>query len=72
MRQRTAGAIDTSLLTENPLPDKFRVRARIPDDVPAVAASDRRLSGVQNVDYGQKIVHNCCSWATCFDASASA
>ncbi|HEY6449367.1 MAG TPA: permease-like cell division protein FtsX [Candidatus Cybelea sp.] len=56
LRQRTAGAIDTALLTENPLPDKFRIKARIPDDVPAIAASVRRLSGVQNVVYGQKIV----------------
>jgi cell division transport system permease protein len=56
LRQRTQGTIDTALLTENPLPDKFRIKARLPDDVPAVAASVRRLSGVENVVYGQKIV----------------
>ncbi len=56
LRERTKGTIDTALLTENPLPDKFRVKARLPDDVPAVAASVRRLSGVENVVYGQKIV----------------
>lgn len=56
LRERTKGTIDTGLLTENPLPDKFRIKARDADDVPAVAASVRRLSGVQNVVYGQKIV----------------
>ncbi len=56
LRERTAGAIDTALLTENPLPDKYRIKARVPDDVPAIASSVRRLSGVQNVVYGQKIV----------------
>jgi cell division transport system permease protein len=56
LRARTKGAIDTALLTENPLPDKFRIKARDPDDVPAVAASVGRLSGVDNVVYGQKIV----------------
>ena len=56
LRERTKGTIDTALLTENPLPDKFRIKTRVPDDVPAVAASLRRLSGVGNVVYGQKIV----------------
>ncbi|MBV9719076.1 MAG: ABC transporter permease [Candidatus Eremiobacteraeota bacterium] len=56
LRQRTKGAIDTALLTENPLPDKFRIKTRIPDEVPAVASSVRRLNGVQNVVYGQAIV----------------
>jgi cell division transport system permease protein len=56
LRARTQGTIDTALLTENPLPDKFRIKARVPDDVPAVAANVRRLSGVANVYYGQKIV----------------
>ena len=56
LRARTTGTIDTALLTENPLPDKFRIKARVPDDVEAVAASVRRLSGVQNVVYGQKTV----------------
>jgi cell division transport system permease protein len=56
LRERTKGTIDTALLTENPLPDKFRIKTRAADDVPAVAASVRRLSGVENVVYGQKIV----------------
>jgi len=56
LRERTKGAIDTGLLTENPLPDKFRIKTRVPDDVPAVADTVRRLSGVDNVVYGQKIV----------------
>ncbi len=56
LRERTKGTIDTALLTENPLPDKFRIKTHVPDDVPAVAASIRRLSGVDNVVYGQKIV----------------
>jgi len=56
LRERTKGTIDTALLTENPLPDKFRIKARVPDEVAGIAASVRRLSGVQNVVYGQKIV----------------
>jgi cell division transport system permease protein len=56
LRQRTQGTIDTALLTENPLPDKFRIKARVTDDVPAIADSVRRLTGVQNVVYGQQIV----------------
>lgn len=56
MRERTKGTIDIALLTENPLPDKYRIKTRVPDEVPAVAASVRRLSGVANVVYGQKIV----------------
>jgi len=56
LRARTKGTIDTALLTENPLPDKFRIKVRRTDDVPAVAAGVRRLSGVDNVVYGQKIV----------------
>jgi cell division transport system permease protein len=56
LRERTKGTIDTALLTENPLPDKFRIKARDPDDVSAIAAVVGRLRGVQNVVYGQKIV----------------
>ena len=56
LRQRTQGTIDTALLTENPLPDKFRIKARVTEDVPAIADSVRRLSGVENVVYGQKLV----------------
>jgi len=56
LRARTKGTIDTALLTENPLPDKFRIKVRHTDDVPAVAAGVRRLRGIDNVVYGQKIV----------------
>ncbi len=56
LRDRTKGAIDTSTLTENPLPDKLRVRVRVPEQVPAVAESIRRLKGIDNVVYGQSIV----------------
>jgi cell division transport system permease protein len=56
LRERTKGAIDTALLTENPLPDKFRIKVHVPDDVPAVAAEIRHLTGVDNVVYGQQIV----------------
>lgn len=56
LRERTKGTIDTALLTENPLPDKFRIKARLPEEVPAIAAGVRHLRGVQNVVYGQKIV----------------
>jgi cell division transport system permease protein len=56
LRARTRGAIDTELLTENPLPDKFRIRVRQPEQVDSVAATVRRLTGVDNVVYGQKIV----------------
>ncbi|HVA33322.1 MAG TPA: permease-like cell division protein FtsX [Candidatus Baltobacteraceae bacterium] len=56
LRDRTKGAIDTALLTENPLPDKLRVKVRVPDDVAAVATSIGRLSGIEHVVYGQAIV----------------
>jgi cell division transport system permease protein len=56
LRARTRGEIDTSLLTENPLPDKLRVRVRQPELVPAVAASVRRISGVDNVVFGEMVV----------------
>ena len=56
LRDRTKGVIDTALLTENPLPDKFRIKVGVPEEVPAVAASVRRLRGIQNVVYGQTIV----------------
>ena len=56
LRERMKGQIDTSILTENPLPDKFRISVRDPQFVPAVAASIRKLPGVQSVDYGQEVV----------------
>jgi cell division transport system permease protein len=56
LRARTRGEIDTSLLTENPLPDKLRVSVRVPEQVPAVAASIQRIDGVDKVVYGEQIV----------------
>jgi cell division transport system permease protein len=54
---RMRGQVDvSSYLTENPLPDKFRVQVRDPALVPAVAASIKKLPGVQSVDYGQDVV----------------
>jgi len=56
MRSLMKGQIDTSLLTENPLPDKFRVRVREAQEVPAVARSIAKLPHVQNVEYGREVV----------------
>jgi cell division transport system permease protein len=56
LRERMKGQIDASLLTENPLPDKFRVSVRDPNEVPTVAAGIRKLPGVENVEYGQDVV----------------
>jgi cell division transport system permease protein len=57
LEARMRGQLDVSTaLTENPLPDKFRVKVRSPELVPAVAASIRKLHGVQSVDYGQDVV----------------
>jgi cell division transport system permease protein len=56
LRARTRGVIDTSLLTENPLPDKFRIRVYDPAQVPAVARDVARLNGVTQAPYGQDVV----------------
>jgi len=56
LRERTKGTIDTALLTENPLPDKYRIKVRATEQVPSVAAEVRRLTGVANVVYGQQVV----------------
>ena len=56
LRDKLHGTIDTSLLTENPLPDKFRVTARDPQDVPALAAKAKTLAGVSDVKYPQELV----------------
>lgn len=56
LRARMKGQIDTSILTENPLPDKLRVRVRRPDEVAAVAAEIKRMNAISYVDYGQQIV----------------
>lgn len=56
LRDRTRGIIDTALLTENPLPDKLRVRVHDPADVPALAQAIRKMDGVANVVYPQTII----------------
>ena len=56
MHERLRGQIDTSLLTQNPLPDALRVRVRNPDTVHAVAASIRALPLVANVEYAHDAV----------------
>lgn len=56
LRMRMKGQIDTSILTENPLPDKLRVRVRSPEEVANVARSLQKMPGVQFVDYGQSVV----------------
>jgi cell division transport system permease protein len=52
----THGSIDTSLLTENPLPDKLRVRVTDPASVPDIAAMARKLDGVGNVVFPQTVI----------------
>src|SRR5579863_935149 len=56
LRAQTHDVIDTSLLTQNPLPDKFRVRVTDASQVPAVAESARKLDGVANVVYPQTVI----------------
>ena len=56
LRRRMGGQVDTSLLTQNPLPDKLRVRVRLPEEVAGVAAHVAKLPGVTTVNYGQDIV----------------
>jgi cell division transport system permease protein len=56
LSEQTHGVIDTSLLTENPLPDKLRVRVRDAQLVPVVAESLRTHPGVANVVFPQTVV----------------
>ncbi|MBV8726237.1 MAG: ABC transporter permease [Candidatus Eremiobacteraeota bacterium] len=56
LRRRMGGQVDTSLLTQNPLPDKLRVRVRTPEDVSRVAAHVAKMPGVSAVNYGQDVV----------------
>jgi cell division transport system permease protein len=56
MRNRLGRDFDTSLLTSNPLPNAFRVQVRSADDVPTVAASVSKISGVAKVDYAADTV----------------
>jgi cell division transport system permease protein len=53
---QTHGTIDTSLLTENPLPDKLRVRVKDPTLVQAVAEQIRKRPAVANVVYPQTVI----------------
>jgi cell division transport system permease protein len=56
MRERLRGQIDTSLLTNNPLPDSMRVKVVEPSRVHAVAATIAKLPGVASVNYAQDAV----------------
>ncbi|MFN2529419.1 MAG: permease-like cell division protein FtsX [Candidatus Baltobacteraceae bacterium] len=56
LRSRMKGQIDTSILTENPLPDKFRVRVSAPELAAPVAAHLQKIPGVASVNYGQDVV----------------
>jgi cell division transport system permease protein len=56
MRARLKGQIDTSLLTNNPLPDALRVKLVRPEDVHAVADRIAKMPGVATVTYAQDAV----------------
>jgi cell division transport system permease protein len=56
LRQRMKGQIDMSILTQNPLPDMFRVSARRPQDVPAIARTVAKIKGVHEAEYQQDVV----------------
>ncbi|HET9028597.1 MAG TPA: permease-like cell division protein FtsX [Candidatus Aquilonibacter sp.] len=56
LREQMKGQIDTSLLTENPLPDKLRIKVHDPASVPNLAAALRKMSGVKDVVYTQDII----------------
>jgi len=56
MSQRMAGAIDTSLLTSNPLPNAFRIRVDRPEMAGYVARHVALIHAVAKVSYGQILV----------------
>ncbi len=56
MRARLQGQIDTSLLTQNPLPDELRVKVVRPQTVRAVAETIRTMPNVASVEYAHDIV----------------
>jgi cell division transport system permease protein len=56
LRERLNGQIDTSLLTQNPLPEALRVKVADPEQVRAVALAIRHKPGVANVEYAQDAV----------------
>lgn len=46
----------TALDGENPLPDSFTIKTKIPDDVIPVAESLKTMDGIEKVRYGQGVV----------------
>ena len=56
LRERLNNQIDTSLLTQNPLPEALRVRVVDPERVHDVAATIRKAPNVANVEYAQDAV----------------
>jgi cell division transport system permease protein len=56
LRERLGGQIDTSLLTQNPLPEALRVRVVDPERVHDVAAAIRKAPNVATVEYAQDAV----------------
>ena len=56
LRDQTRGIIDMSILSSNFLPEKVRVRAKALSLVPAIAASLRKMNGVDNVVFNPPIV----------------
>lgn len=56
LSERLHGRVDTALLTENPLPDKLRVRVVDPSQVVAVAAFAAKLPKVADVEYQPEVV----------------
>ncbi|HEV3156777.1 MAG TPA: permease-like cell division protein FtsX [Candidatus Baltobacteraceae bacterium] len=56
LQRRLAGQIDIALLTENPLPDAFRVQVVNPDRLDEVASDLKALPGVASVEYAQDVV----------------
>jgi cell division transport system permease protein len=56
LRERLNGQIDTSLLTQNPLPEALRVRVVDPERVHDVAAAIRKAPSVATVEYAQDAV----------------
>lgn len=66
MRERLQGQIDTSLLTQNPLPDALRVKVKRPQDVRAVAETIRALPDVASVEYAHDVVERLLSISEVF------
>jgi cell division transport system permease protein len=56
LERRTRGILDFSILTQNPLPDKLRVRVPDAGQIPAVAREIRAMPGVAKVVYGRTVL----------------